>query len=310
MSSGIVATDPTGQVSTSIDELVDRIRGHIECGVKAAEKADEHFKAAALLIKQLKEAEPTNWQALVRDRCGLGRSRAYELLRIADGRDTVGETREKTNARSRRHHEKVKSSVANGQRQAKDKTKTEPKFPPNEEPPEASGEERKAQNDALYGDSEKQHVDGNDQYGEDDRDDQHGADRDQQPTEGQRATESPTTKTQTETTSAEGTLEDAEAELKRLKDLKAKLKDGETENKVDARASMWALTEFKAACSKLLPGMNSDDLQKAIDFLRRGGRGAGERIDARFEHRSIRSEDRQGRGHGAQTQARGQASAA
>jgi hypothetical protein len=33
-------------------------------------------------------------------------------------------------------------------------------------------------------------------------------------------------------------------------------------------------------------------------------------IVTRFEHRSIRSEDRQGRGHGAQTQARGQASAA
>jgi hypothetical protein len=66
----------------------------------------------------------------------------------------------------------------------------------------------------------------------------------------------------------EGTVEEAEAELKRLKDLKAKLKDNdENQDKFDAQESAKAFAAFKVACSKFLPGMNSDDLQKAIDFF-------------------------------------------
>jgi hypothetical protein len=68
--------------------------------------------------------------------------------------------------------------------------------------------------------------------------------------------------------SAEPTIEDAEAELKRLKALKATLKNnGKTEDKVDAQTSMKALAAFKAASGQLLPGMNSDHLQEAIDYF-------------------------------------------
>jgi hypothetical protein len=97
----------------TVPVLIARIRGHIERGVKAAEKSDEHFKAAGLLIKQLKEQRPHDWKAVVQVQCGLARSRAYELLRITDGRSSVEETRAHTAARVQRHATKNRP-LANG----------------------------------------------------------------------------------------------------------------------------------------------------------------------------------------------------
>ena len=62
------------------------------------------------------------------------------------------------------------------------------------------------------------------------------------------------------------TVEDAEAEISRLKQLKAKLK-GVTEDKFSALASAKALAEFKTACGIWLTKMNADDLQAAIDYF-------------------------------------------
>jgi hypothetical protein len=59
-------------------------------------------------------------------------------------------------------------------------------------------------------------------------------------------------------------VEDAEAEIKRLKALKAKLKNND---EIDTTASAKALAAFKAACGDLLPKMNADDLQLAIDYF-------------------------------------------
>ena len=63
------------------------------------------------------------------------------------------------------------------------------------------------------------------------------------------------------------TVADAEAEVKALKALKAKLKNGEAEDKIDAQVSAMALAEFKAACGKQLPKMNGNDLQEAIGYF-------------------------------------------
>jgi hypothetical protein len=63
------------------------------------------------------------------------------------------------------------------------------------------------------------------------------------------------------------TIEDAEAEVKALKALKAKLKNNNSEDKIDAAVSAKALAEFKAACGVCLPKMNADDLQEAIDYF-------------------------------------------
>ena len=50
-------------------------------------------------ILAIKTAEPNDWEAIVKARCGLSRSRAYELMAIADGSKTTKQTRHETNAR-------------------------------------------------------------------------------------------------------------------------------------------------------------------------------------------------------------------
>jgi hypothetical protein len=50
-------------------------------------------------IAAIKAAEPNDWEAIVKTRCGISRSRAYELMAIADGTKTVEQTRHETNAR-------------------------------------------------------------------------------------------------------------------------------------------------------------------------------------------------------------------
>jgi hypothetical protein len=93
----IVTISDITTVSGTVDEIVDRIRAEFESGV-------QHFTTVCLLIKRLKELRPDDWKELVQERCGVARSRAYELLRIVDGKDTVGENRAKTAERQRRHH--------------------------------------------------------------------------------------------------------------------------------------------------------------------------------------------------------------
>jgi hypothetical protein len=60
-------------------------------------------------------------------------------------------------------------------------------------------------------------------------------------------------------------VEDAEAEIKRLKALKTKLKNN-NDDKIDAAASAKALAVLKLACDQL-PEMNADDLQAGIDYF-------------------------------------------
>jgi hypothetical protein len=50
-------------------------------------------------IAAIKAAEPNDWEAIVKARCGISRSRAYELMAIADGTKTVEQNRRETNAR-------------------------------------------------------------------------------------------------------------------------------------------------------------------------------------------------------------------
>ena len=57
-------------------------------------------------ILAIKTAEPNNWEAIVRARCGISRSRAYELMGIADGTKTTEQTRHETNARQIRRRQK------------------------------------------------------------------------------------------------------------------------------------------------------------------------------------------------------------
>jgi hypothetical protein len=57
-------------------------------------------------ILAIKAAEPNNWEAIVRTRCGISRSRAYELMAIAEGAKTAEQTRHATNARQIKYRQK------------------------------------------------------------------------------------------------------------------------------------------------------------------------------------------------------------
>jgi hypothetical protein len=89
--------------------LTRRINALVEKGDRAAEKAEQFYKAAGIHIKEIKQRESEHWEAIVRDKCGLGRSRAYELMAIADGKTTLEKVRADTNERKKVHRAKPES---------------------------------------------------------------------------------------------------------------------------------------------------------------------------------------------------------
>jgi hypothetical protein len=97
-------------------QLVRAIKAHIERGDKAKDKADQHYIAAGQHLKTLKDQHAgswAEWEALLKDRIGIGKSRASELMQIADGRRTVEETKADTAKRVARHRES--SPLRNGE---------------------------------------------------------------------------------------------------------------------------------------------------------------------------------------------------
>ena len=90
--------------------LARRVKALIERADKAADKAEQFYKSAGLTIKEIKEKFP-NWEAIVRDECGIGRSRAYELMAIADGRTTLEKVRASINERQKIHKARSQSVI-------------------------------------------------------------------------------------------------------------------------------------------------------------------------------------------------------
>jgi hypothetical protein len=110
-------------------QLVRIIKAHIAKGDKAKDKAEQHYIAAGQYLKQLKDDCPDQQTFLekVEKEIRIGKSRAYELLQIGDGRKTVAEVRADTAKRVAKHDQSC--PLANGQ---------------NADDPAASAEARKA----------------------------------------------------------------------------------------------------------------------------------------------------------------------
>ena len=92
-------------MTISVAEHCRRIKAHIAKGDKAMEKADEHYKAAGIYLKELKAEHGgtwAKWETLLKSKVGISTGRASELMQIADGRKTVGELREADAAKHRR----------------------------------------------------------------------------------------------------------------------------------------------------------------------------------------------------------------
>jgi hypothetical protein len=86
-------------------QLIQAINALVEKGDKARDKAQQYYAAAGLHLKTLREESPSKaaWQKLIKSKCGLGSTRAYELIQIADGRKTVSDVRLRTAERMRKH---------------------------------------------------------------------------------------------------------------------------------------------------------------------------------------------------------------
>ena len=75
--------------------LVQTIKTLIEKGEKAKQKAEDFYIAAGQYLKTLHDIHKgrggtwPGWEILVKEKCGIGKSRASELMRIADGRTTT-----------------------------------------------------------------------------------------------------------------------------------------------------------------------------------------------------------------------------
>jgi|SRR5262245_28619158 len=96
-------------------QLIKTIKAHIARGDKAKDKAEQHYIAAGQYLKQLKDDCPDQKTFLekVEKEIGIGKSRAYELIQIGDGRKTLDEIRADTAKRVAKHEQSC--PLANGQ---------------------------------------------------------------------------------------------------------------------------------------------------------------------------------------------------
>ena len=78
------------------DELAKTIKVLVEKADRAKQKAEEFYISAGLHLITLKAEHKgtwAQWAVLVRKKCGLGKSRASELMRIDGGHTSVAEVR-------------------------------------------------------------------------------------------------------------------------------------------------------------------------------------------------------------------------
>jgi hypothetical protein len=87
------------------ERIAHEIKVLVEKGNYAKEKAQQFYIAAGLHLKTLRDAVPGKaaWARLVKEKCDLSASRAYELIQIADGRTTVEKVRAAANKRKAKH---------------------------------------------------------------------------------------------------------------------------------------------------------------------------------------------------------------
>jgi len=80
-------------LSISVGEHCRRINALADKLANAERKIEEYQRSIGQHIAAIKAVRPNDWEKIVKAKCKLGRSRAYELLAIADGTKTVKQTR-------------------------------------------------------------------------------------------------------------------------------------------------------------------------------------------------------------------------
>jgi hypothetical protein len=129
-------------MTDTILRLAHTIKTLIEKGDKAVEKAEQFYIAAGQHLKAIKAEHDDRggtwgeWEALLKSKIGIGKSRASELMQIADRRKTVAQVVDDRRKRQRKAKAitKAKLSVGDGE---------------NAGDPEASAQVMKAKHAAL-----------------------------------------------------------------------------------------------------------------------------------------------------------------
>jgi len=103
------------------EQLIKTIKTHIAKGDKAAEKSEQHYISAGQHLKTLKIRHDdaggkwADWETFLKEKIGIGKSRASELMQIADGRKTVEQVQADGASRVAKHEAKKISPLANGE---------------------------------------------------------------------------------------------------------------------------------------------------------------------------------------------------
>ena len=102
-------------VAVNQAQLIKTIRALVEKGDYAKGKSEQFYISAGQHLKTLKEQHTgtwAEWETLIKEKIGIGKSRASELMQIADGSKTVESTRAETAKRVMKHSKS--SPLANG----------------------------------------------------------------------------------------------------------------------------------------------------------------------------------------------------
>jgi hypothetical protein len=92
--------------------LCKTIKALVAKGDHATKKAEQFYTAAGKHLAELKQRCPDEWLQHAKDKIGIGRSRAYELIAIGTGIRTVEQVRESTRQRVEDHRSRP---LRNGQ---------------------------------------------------------------------------------------------------------------------------------------------------------------------------------------------------
>jgi hypothetical protein len=93
---------------TSVAEHCRQINALATKLERAENKVEQYQVSIGQHIAAIKKAQPDDWQEIIKAQCNLGRSRAYELLAIADGTKTPAQVRADTNQRQLKHKNSVR----------------------------------------------------------------------------------------------------------------------------------------------------------------------------------------------------------
>jgi len=112
-----IASEDT-QPAAATQDLIGKIKAHITAGDKAKKKAEDHYIAAGQYLKTLKNNHTgswAEWELLLKDKIGIGKSRASDLMQIADGRKTIEQVRTDTAERTAKTRALQSSPLRSGE---------------------------------------------------------------------------------------------------------------------------------------------------------------------------------------------------